>query len=88
MLERQDLTTAEKAATVVDQLVVDSLEHVHVHIRELNFLQFCQVHVGLVKIHAFAAWNFVVLAAACLLRFLVAKMVCLADFGFCRYSRI
>ena len=79
MLERQDLATAEKAATVVNQLVVDCLEHVHVYIRELDFLQFCQALVSLVKIHALAARNLVVLAAARLLRFLVAKMVRLAD---------
>ena len=38
VFERQDLTASEQSAAIVNQLVVDGLEHVHVDFRKFEFL--------------------------------------------------
>ena len=81
MFERQDLPTSEQPAAIVNQLVVDSLEHVHVDFCKINPLQFHQAFVRLVKVDALTAWNLVVLGAPFLLRLFVAKVVRLAYLG-------
>ena len=81
MFERQNLPASEQPATIVDELVVDGLEHVHVNFRKLEFLQLCQALVSLVKIDALAARNLVALGAARFLQLLVTKVVRLAYFG-------
>ena len=81
MFERQNLPAPEQPATIVDELVVDGLEHVHVNFRQLEFLQLCQALVSLVKINALAARNLVALGTARLLQLLVTEVVRLAYLG-------
>ena len=81
MLKRQDLPASEQPTAIINQLVVDCPEHIHVNIREFNFLQFGQALVGFVKVDAFPARNLIMLGAPRLLRLFVAKVVRLADFG-------
>ena len=81
MLERQDLPAPEQPASVVDELVVDGLEHVHVNFCKFKFLQFGEALIRIVKIHALPARNLVALGTACLLQLLVTKMVRLAYLG-------
>ena len=81
MFERQDLPTSEQPAAIVDKVIVDGLEHIHVNLRKFKFLQFHQAFIRLVKVDALAARNLVVLGAPFLLRLFVAKVVRFADFG-------
>ena len=39
MLKRKDLPPPEQSASVIDQLVVESLEHVYINIGKLQFKQ-------------------------------------------------
>lgn len=81
MFERQDLPASEQPAAIVDKVIVDGLEHVHIDFREFKFLQFHQAFVSLVKVDALATRNLVVLGATFFLRLFVAKVVRFADFG-------
>ena len=81
MFERQDLPASEQPAAIVDKVIVDGLEHVHVNFREFKLLQFHQAFVSLVKVDTLATRNLVVLGATFFLRLFVAKVVRFADFG-------
>jgi len=75
------LPASEQPAAIVDKVIVDGLEHVHVDFREFKFLQFHQAFVRLVKVDALAARNLVVLGTPFFLRHFIAKVVRLAYFG-------
>ena len=81
MFERQDLPASEQPAAIVDKVVIDGLEHIHVNFCEFKLLQFHQAFVSLVKVDALAARDLVVLGATFFLRLFVAKVVRFADFG-------
>lgn len=81
MFKRQDLPASEQPAAIVNKVIVDGLEHVHVNFREFKFLQFHQAFVSLVKVDTLATRNLIVLGAPFFLRLFVAKVVRFADFS-------
>ena len=81
VFERQNLASSEKSAAIVNQLIVDGLEHVHIQLRKFKFLQFRQALISIVKVNAFATWNLVVLGTTRFLRFFIPEVVCITDFG-------
>lgn len=81
VFERQDLATSKQSATIVNQLIVDGLEHVHIQLRKFKFLQFCQALISIIKVNALAAWNLVMFGTTRFLSLFIPEVVCITDFG-------
>ena len=81
VFERQNLASSKKSTAIIDQLIVNGLEHVHIQLRKFQFLQFRQTLISIVKINAFAARNLVMLGTTRFLSLFIPKMVCITDFG-------
>ena len=81
VFERQDLATSKKSTAIIDQLIVDGLEHVHIQLRKFKLLQFRQALISIVKVNALAAWNLVMFGTSRFLRFFITKVVCITDFS-------
>ena len=81
VFERQNLASSKQSAAIVDQLIVDGLEHVHIQLRKFKLLQFRQALIRIIKVNAFATWNLVVLGTSRFLRFFITKVVCITDFS-------
>lgn len=81
VFERQDLATSKKSTAIIDQLIVDGLEHVHVNFCKINPLQFCQALIRIVKVNALATRNLIVLGTTRFLCFFITEVVCITDFG-------
>ena len=57
MLKRQDLSAAEQAAAVVDQLIIDSFEHIDIDSSQIEFLKPYQSFIRFIKTFALACGN-------------------------------
>ena len=81
VFERQDLATSKQSAAIVDQLIVNGLEHVHIQLRKFQFLQFRQALIRIVKVNALATRNLIVLGTTRFLCFFITEVVCITDFS-------